>query len=289
MDLRRAIGLDRLHSDSGSDCSMDSIRIKPVCESPREDSVEQITLIAVPHWELNPLPGRFGIEVVLVVCIAGAMLFQLPMIESVMVAATAWCAYLVFTFLLSRTAAKKYCAKPGSPNLVCQGTPRDLDTLEVTHCDLLAPYVTWATAPPSGARGGLLLLGLPCAIMTSTLALGYGLALAVAIMCLMIIVVRLSFSWLFPVYYRISPGLVEILRYRLFNSKQPVGILKITLDNAQIVTCFRQGLMTICNDTEVNRIPLGSIPAVHQFVKAVFHAAVCKKRAPSLPTDTLLG
>ncbi len=95
----------------------------------------------------------------------------------------------------------------------------------------------------------------------------------------------------YPVYYRIVPGRMDVLRFHALSSRAR-HVRSVQLDTADVVCRYDNYILEIRQgggDDAVERVDLFGLNDPHQFVKGVFQGAICEEPAPRLPRDRLLG
>jgi hypothetical protein len=114
----------------------------------------------------------------------------------------------------------------------------------------------------------------------------------------------LIFAWR-PVYYRVAPGRLDILRFGFFKLKAK-SRRSVSLRDARIVCRYDKGVLEIspmpegiqrtpkdaaavCEPAPPLTIDLGSLPERHAFAHAVFQSAVSDRSVPDSPDGELLG
>lgn len=96
---------------------------------------------------------------------------------------------------------------------------------------------------------------------------------------------------LFPRYYRVVPGRLDILDYTPFRRK-PHSIEKINLRGATVDVRYDIGKIEIETDScppMKKDISLTDCKERHRFAEAIMLAAMSSAAAPPLPDDELLG
>lgn len=92
-----------------------------------------------------------------------------------------------------------------------------------------------------------------------------------------------------PVYYRIVPGRMDIMRFSLLRKKAKL-LGQIDLSLARIRVEFaRQTIEILSRRDGQLKLRLFSVAEPHEFVRGLFQAALCRHPAPPLPDDKLLG
>ena len=110
---------------------------------------------------------------------------------------------------------------------------------------------------------------------------------------------------IWPIYYRVTPGMLEGLWYSGVRSRV-VSHTTLPLRNARIICHYDRHRLEIATlkgrggpehkeDAQTSQrrltvdIDLRKVRHRHRFVEAVFRGAMCAHSAPSLPSDTLVG
>jgi len=94
---------------------------------------------------------------------------------------------------------------------------------------------------------------------------------------------------LFPTYYRVVPGRLDVLRGSPF-AGTPWVRERHDLRNAQVIAHFDEDTLYVYSPGRRSlEIDWKTLSEPEEFVKTVFQAAVCTHPAPPLPDDTLLG
>lgn len=96
-------------------------------------------------------------------------------------------------------------------------------------------------------------------------------------------------QWLYPVYYRVVPGRLDVLRSTPFSDRVQIRE-QWDLRASMIVANFKEQTLVITEpDGDGLNLNLSVIYEPYRLVNAVFHAAICTRPAPPLPEDQLLG
>lgn len=98
-----------------------------------------------------------------------------------------------------------------------------------------------------------------------------------------------SVSLFRPVYFRMVPGRLDIMRYDGWRRK-PITIERVDLRNSRIHVNVGLGTVEISNpNISKKKYHLSTISEPLRFIQGLFQAAICTTSAPSLPDDELLG
>jgi hypothetical protein len=254
-------------------------------------AVRRVSLFPTPHGHTTLFRGR-GYEIAGVVCLAAAIFWRVPLLILALAALGVWLIVSGVIHVRSRAKCRGYAATPGDGRLLCYGNPEELRSLEQLE-DIMFDPVIVQTSPfeqspakrvPVGALSlALLLIALLVLDFTPPVSLSIGLGFLAAW--------QLVYYLGYPLYYRVSPGILEVLEYELIPRRPPTRTV-VPLDSARICCRYDERRLTIEPESEelpAVTISLERLPQATRFVRAVFQSAVSSHRGPLLPTDELLG
>ncbi len=173
--------------------------------------------------------------------------------------------------------------------LVCRGHPYDLGFFRRPCREMFEPYIVsarsgwWDRHPGWRSLCGMVVLSVGFRVTSSVwgpVALAGAFQYAVDVG---------RFLW--PRYYRVVPGRVEVVQYRFLNRGDPI-IETVPVKGARIICDFQDQAIEIVqtgDDAECFVIPLAGLAQPRMLAQMVFRAAVCRASAPALPATELLG
>ena len=113
--------------------------------------------------------------------------------------------------------------------------------------------------------------------------------LCAGFVCVMLAMLTKLWCYIFPTYYRVVPGRLDVLKGSPF-ARTPWLHDRYDLRVARVIARFDQNTLYLYSPGQRSlEISLGTISEPEEFVKTVFQAAVCTHTAPPLPDDALLG
>ncbi len=173
---------------------------------------------------------------------------------------------------------------PVGSRLQCVGAPSDLPHCGDLQSIMFEPRVYRASSASLLLMQATASVGLALLICGSGLLDGkYGWGTVVAILgAAVFFTIHLR-----PLYFRISPGRLEVLRYG-FLKRHPVEVERYDLRRSYIVADFRMNRVTISERGKQGRnYSLLLMPQRRAFLSMLFMAAVSEYQAPELPLETL--
>ena len=257
-------------------------------EDPTEVSV---SLIASPHPHSSMLWGRgyealFGVSVVLA---------ALAVTSAAILAAVCLATWLVFSLVmlfLSRKRCARYYDRPGNPRLVCYGDPEEMQALERIELEAFDPVIIQSSSYEQSPAWRLLPFVIFLVVLYCILrSLRVSPALSFLTTILVIGVSQVAFHFAWPIYYRVSPGYLQVLRCHPLSGKLKSSA-PVDIRDSRIRCRYDKRILTIedsRDDAEPIVIHLGRIPRMQMLVEAVFRAALCRHSTPALPEGELLG
>jgi hypothetical protein len=205
---------------------------------------------------------------------------------------------LVFRYLLRRVRKiLELEMKPVAwdPRLKAYGEEKELRPLAELPDVPFEPMIAQDIRP--GGRGGAVIVNLWYGLSVVLILLLKRLAtnswatsgLWAFIFVVMIVMLPRLWCYIFPTYYRVVPGRLDVLRGSPF-ARTPWVRERYDLRTAQVTARFDIHTAYLYwpgkRSLEIN---WGTISEPEEFVKTVFQAAVCTHAAPPLPDDALLG
>ncbi len=190
--------------------------------------------------------------------------------------------YLRFTHRLVRDGVPRL--PPADARLQCVAAPGDLPPLANSCGVMFEPRVYRASYTSRVAVSGLALTWVAVAVLNVTTRVGdYDwntlLGLGAAAIGL--------FAFARPVYFRISPGRLEVLRYG-FIQREPMEVDEYDLRYAYIVADLHRRRLTVSHSERKGKsYSILLMRERREFLYTLFMAALSKQQAPSLPVDTL--
>lgn len=183
-----------------------------------------------------------------------------------------------------------------SERLVCIGDKEELDALRDLDTEFFEPYIVMSSRLE---QTGSLVCRTSRWLWVEHIAaiglfaglrfMGYSLAWSMGFMLLLYLVLEFIFQQAFGVYYRISPGRLDVLSSRLLPPDMALR-KAICLRTAKIRCFYDCGFVVIYTehgDKEI--IQLSCFSNQSAFVRMLFMAAVSPHTAPLLPSERLLG
>jgi hypothetical protein len=178
-----------------------------------------------------------------------------------------------------------------SARLLCYGDAAELGRVHALNVHFSEPYIAMRLLPAFNTRtavfvvgvyflaGVLLMLTIPDPISTRFVVPGLALAIVWV------------YPRLFPEYYRVSPGRIEVLNFPLFGSRGRI-VKSADLTQARVVCRYDQRRLHIAAEDDAGKtmtIDLWALSAPHEFAEAVFRSCLCTRQVSRLPQDELLG
>ena len=249
----------------------------------------------VADYERSSPAAQAGVKlfVLLFLIIVGTdivRLFAIPWVVGVCVGCIAvaaislfWCiAPWRFDLRLAREKVPEI--PPVGSRLHCVGAPSDLPQLADLQSVAFEPRVYRSSSASQMLMQGAALFALVPVVGSLGHDVGhYGWStLFIAALTAVSLVI-----WLRPLYFRISPGRLEVLRYG-FLKRNPVEVERYDLRRSYIVADFRMHRVTVSeSDKKSSNYSLVLMPQRREFVSTLFMAAVSEYNAPELPVETL--
>jgi hypothetical protein len=173
---------------------------------------------------------------------------------------------------------------PVGSRLQCVGAPSDLPHLGDLQSIMFEPRVYRASSASLLIMQAAASVGLALLICGSGLLDGkYGWGTVVAILgAAVFFTIHLR-----PLYFRISPGRLEVLRYG-FIQREPMEVDEYDLRYAYIVADLHRRRLTVSHSERKGKsYSILLMRERREFLHTLFMAALSKQQAPSLPVDTL--
>lgn len=238
--------------------------------------------------------GAFIMPVIVMVAVLGELLGGLsyPMLFGILV--LCWISGVIVLGIISRVRNRALQPREASTRLRCYGDYRDWPIVESISNEFFEPLIVHTTSAFRGSVPRLKRRLLMLAVVATVLLLIYltsQTTLVVAGLIVLSLVARVLFKHLFPLYYRVVPGRLDILRYKPL-SDAVADRQSIALGDAEIECRFNRYVLTVAqreDDAEPFRISLVLIPDARNFARTIFQAAMCREPSPVLPGDDLLG
>lgn len=95
-------------------------------------------------------------------------------------------------------------------------------------------------------------------------------------------------SWLWPSYYRIVPGRVEIMRFA-FRVRQLPRIQRLDLMRSRVLVDLRRWVVIVGEGRAATDFTIRFVPGRRRMAYYILLAAVAERQAPELPKDELVG
>lgn len=181
--------------------------------------------------------------------------------------------------------------------LRCYGNRDELDALRDIESHFFEPYILQSSsfAQPGGtlqaaAPKNLFLLLAVIALFVVLSKLGFSNVWIFAFYCLMYLAAIFTTYHVLPVYYRITPGSLEVLRPKIASRDLQLR-RKVDLTNVKI-TCYFGGelIIQVPNEqTEKILLPYFSFEDEREFIQKIFTAAISPHKSPNLPANALTG
>jgi hypothetical protein len=95
-------------------------------------------------------------------------------------------------------------------------------------------------------------------------------------------------SWLWPTYFRVVPGRLDVMRFSNIRGRA-VATRHFDLRKARILVDLRRNVVFIDEDGDSEEFAIGLMPGRTRFAHALFWAALSTHEPPPLPENELLG
>jgi hypothetical protein len=181
--------------------------------------------------------------------------------------------------------------------VACTGSPEDLARLErlgPVDPEAFEPYIVRAANPmPSprqrlanlaafaGAMGAGVVFGL------SEVGRGFSVAAPVFMVGTAMAIATVS-SRLWPVYLRVSPGRLDVVRFDLWG-RAVGGVERHDLRSSAVLVDIGQSCVFIARGGVTRDVAFGGVRDRHALAHAVLRGALCRAETPPLPDDSLVG
>lgn len=258
---------------------------------PRDPTEASVSLVASPHPHSAVFWGRgYEILVALSVVLSALAVASVGILAAVYLAS--WAVISLVMLLMSRKRCARYHDRPGEPRLVCYGDPEEMRPLEHIEVRAFEPVIFQSSIYEQLPAWRLLPFVVFLAVVYCIVrSLRVPPALSFAATVLVIGVAQVVFHFAWPIYYRITPGYLEVLRYHPLSGKLKSRTV-VDIRCARIRCRYDERVLTIENGSEGAArivIHIARIPHMRVLVEELFRAALCKHTAPALPQDELLG
>lgn len=177
----------------------------------------------------------------------------------------------------------------GNPVLICAGNLEDLKAVADLNDSFRQPYIAQDfNSFQTPVRATLtIVIGLLC---VSCIAFRWPDPASALLISAIAVSAHEFASWfVFPVYYRVVPGQIDILKFRVFRENKTARET-ISLQDSTVRVSFRTRVLEIgrsVQDADTRRLRVGGVLRLPQLARAVFSARMCEESAPLLPANEL--
>jgi hypothetical protein len=103
-----------------------------------------------------------------------------------------------------------------------------------------------------------------------------------------VVAARLVVAWLWPTYFRVMPGRLEVMRFSTLAGR-PISFERFDLRQASVLVDLRRSVVFVDEGDRRGEYAIALMRGRTRFAHALFWAAMNTHQPPDLPEDKLLG